>query len=606
MIARVCISLWLCCCALAYGDEIPRELLNVPDSQVRVDEIDGLLRAQFDATLRDYDAPLARHPYDVVASLQRCRFITEFADTYEFASFTDGLYAQSESCFATLHERWPEHPEVLLGELERSDDEDKLDRALQVLAESNAHRWTDGQLARLHATLAAAAWASGDARGFEFARVALQLDEGTDVRIQLATEWVKRGNIEEVVRVLTSPAERHDANDVWHLAKKMRLLADVGAHDAVVDIYSTLRQHETFDAVDAARALRKVGAIEHARDALTRLSEDQARALRGARERFRFELEYGSAEAALAAYENWRESGWQADPLAINRAALLWRAPALPLQVRDLAGVGLLLAAIAAVGIAAAVPVGFVHYRGLVRRARTESPYPREGWQLRHAWLALFAFSVGSIFALYSAGPLDLNAGGGRLWGMDASAEQIARMAMIGEFIALALLMPLAVTARRMLPQDWSSEWSWLTSIAAGALLAVALRLRLVLAAMMSEGDVGSGATQQLLWQVLDSIRDTYGIASALWLVVIAAPVIEEFVFRGVLLRAFAAHLRFGWANLVQAVIFAAIHFDLRAAPMLFVFGLCAGFLARRCGGLLAPIVLHFVFNLIGASLVLL
>jgi uncharacterized protein len=106
---------------------------------------------------------------------------------------------------------------------------------------------------------------------------------------------------------------------------------------------------------------------------------------------------------------------------------------------------------------------------------------------------------------------------------------------------------------------------------------------------------------QQELWQLLEFIRDAYGPATAVWLVVLAAPVIEELMFRGVLLRAFAAHVSFGWANVIQALLFAAIHFDLRAAPMLFAVGLIAGYLARRSGGLLAPMILHFVFNLIAA-----
>jgi uncharacterized protein len=84
--------------------------------------------------------------------------------------------------------------------------------------------------------------------------------------------------------------------------------------------------------------------------------------------------------------------------------------------------------------------------------------------------------------------------------------------------------------------------------------------------------------------------------------------VIEEFVFRGVLLRTAARHVAFWAAVLIQAVLFTIFHEDLTSWPVIFILALTAAWLARRSGGLLAPITLHalnnafFAFSLIGFS----
>ena len=113
-------------------------------------------------------------------------------------------------------------------------------------------------------------------------------------------------------------------------------------------------------------------------------------------------------------------------------------------------------------------------------------------------------------------------------------------------------------------------------------------------------------ALDDALWQTIRAVRDQYGILTALWIVAVAAPVVEEFVFRGILLRSFAAHIRPGWANVVQAALFSAMHMNLKAAVLLFVLGLVLGTLARRSGSLLAPILMHAAFNLIAALILLL
>ena len=594
------------CQALASGTEDDLERLQrVPLPSARVLKIDAAVRSSFDAALREYDAYLIRHRHDVTSQLRRCQFIEEFASTYEYASFSDALGELGERCRSEAQARFPQHPEITLLDLERKFGKERLRGAEQALGQSEQQAWTNGQRARLYTLLANTAEDLGDQRSGEFARQALTLDERSDVRVLLARKLAAAGRASDVVNVLTSALDGHDPNDGWYLTAKMQLLADAAARAEVLALYSLLRDRQLdYDALTAAHALRQIEAIKEARWELERLDGNQRQQQLAARERFRFELDFGSGPAALEAYNDWRAAGWQVDPLAINRVALLLHQPWLPWQFRDLIGIAVMLLLLAACAVLVSMPIALVHYRGLARRATAVEPYPQADWRLRHAWFALFSFLVPSILALYCAGPLDVLVTVPS-WSIDADGVQLSRIAVVESLLTLAMLLPLAQLAKHHGPRWWGTQWTLARSLAIGIAAGLALRLPVFMALAISNGKLGSSSVQQPLWQLLTAMRDEYGPMSALWLLVMFAPVVEEFVFRGVLLKSFAAHLRFGWANVIQAALFSALHLDLRAAPSLFVLALTAGWLARRSGGLLAPMALHAVFNLVVATLLL-
>ena len=604
---RGCMALLLCVSwgqSLANSDDLLQPLPGVPQPQAQVLQIDGDVRSSFQAALHDYDVYLARNAHDVIAQLQRCQFIDQAASTYEYSSFGESLGELGARCIGELQGRFPEHPELLLLDLQQRQGQDRLAAAERVLAASSQQAWTNGQLARLHVLLANVAEELGDQRAGEFARQALGFDERSDVRVLLARALAAARRGDDVVNVLTGVIDGHDPNDGWYLTAKMQLLADVAARSHVLAIYAQLRERQLdYDALSAARALRQVEAISEARWELQRLDGVKMRQDQVARERFRFELDFGSGSAALAAYNDWRAAGWQVDPLAINRMALMLQRPWLPWQLRDAVGIGMLLLALAGSALLAAVPVALVHYRGLARRAAEQQPYPYGEWSLRHAWLALICFVAPSILSLYFAGPLDI-AFAASSWSVDANAEQLSRIAVAESFLTLLLLLPLVRLAPTVEPRWWGANWSVARSVAVGVIAGLALRLPALLL-LVTNGEFVASQAQQPLWQLLTSLREQYGPLSAFWLLVVFAPVVEEFVFRGVLLKAFAAHLRFGWANVVQAALFSLMHMDLRAAPGLFLLALTAGWLGRRSGGLLAPMVLHAVFNIVVSAVLL-
>jgi hypothetical protein len=107
---------------------------------------------------------------------------------------------------------------------------------------------------------------------------------------------------------------------------------------------------------------------------------------------------------------------------------------------------------------------------------------------------------------------------------------------------------------------------------------------------------------------VVDSLDNASGVGLALFVVAVVAlaPVAEELLFRGVLLRALLRRTTAAWAILISALAFAAVHplgdpavGSLVAVPALLGVGLVSGYLAVRSHSLSRSILLHAGFNVL-------
>ncbi len=589
----------------------PALLGGAPNPETRLAEIGADLRSSFDAALARYDAEIAAQPHRVRARIARCRFIESFLLEYEYASFADELYEREPQCYDDVAAQFPHHPEVLLSQLERTyDDEERLATGEKLLPSFDERAWTPGQRARLYTLLANASERLDTERRqrertAEYARRALAHDVRADVRLVLAHYYQETGDPAAALEALTSPFDGHDPEDNWYLVMKMGYLAQLGARDALLAVYSELASRSTYyDHTQTAAALRTVGEAELA---ARELAADNfgIYGTSDEKERFLLALESGTAEEALAAYEAWRDAGYGEDPLGINRFALFVAHPGLPWRARDALGLLGALGTLAALALLWCVPLGLIHYRGLANRQRGAPQPTGDALGLRHAWLGLSAFTLASVASLYAVGPIDLFADETVPWLVVADEIQLAKMTVAQSLLGAVLLAFVAQALRRHFPQWWSTDWSIArcTLVAAG----VALAFRVPMFAIML---LGADLSRSLpldngIWQVLADVDDLYGIAATLWIIAVAAPVGEEFLFRGLLLRAALKHVSFPLANAVQALLFAAIHFDLAAAPYLFGCGLAFGWLARSSGGLLAPMIAHAIFNLVAGLVVL-
>jgi len=77
---------------------------------------------------------------------------------------------------------------------------------------------------------------------------------------------------------------------------------------------------------------------------------------------------------------------------------------------------------------------------------------------------------------------------------------------------------------------------------------------------------------------------------------VLAAPLCEEFIFRGLIFGGLRRSMPAAQAIVISAAVFAAVHPALSLLPV-FVVGLCTAWVYERSKTLLAPMLVHAAYN---------
>lgn len=607
------IALSLCICSVSVSSALAEEPEDKDLREIIYDfygdaaltsGLETNLRAQFETEMRRYDKLVEAHPHDIPLWIDRCKFISQFSSQYEYADGIEFAYDAYDNCESRVRERFSWHPEVKLWSLETSYGEDWLSQAQEIELSISPTRWNATQRARLYSLMARQLRESDPKLAGFYADLALQSDRAAEVRGILARAHIAAGRDGEAIRVLQPLSESLSEQEYYELQSLLELYATVGAEHKAKQVYGELSQREHYSHLTVAKSLADVGLVIEAAQEFERVPASMGYSSAYiAYEKFRFAFEWGTAEQALAAYTQFRDSEFAADPFAINRLQLLGRHSALPWTASDFLRLFNLMLLMGALALVAAIPLSFVHYRGLalLNAGRISKDY--SSWKLSHAWWGLFVLAFASLASLVTLGPInfaDYVAEYSPYSVAEAlSDQQIAYAAMVSSGVLLAGLAPLAFKARVWQPNWISSYWPVWLSIAVGVLLGILFRVPTI--AFWSDAPDLSERLHELPSQLQSvlAIRDSLGWPVAVWLVVLVAPVAEEFLFRGVVLTSFQRFLGFRWANFIQALIFALLHFSesARMFVMLFAVGLVAGKLASKSGGLLSPMVFHAVFN---------
>jgi membrane protease YdiL (CAAX protease family) len=117
------------------------------------------------------------------------------------------------------------------------------------------------------------------------------------------------------------------------------------------------------------------------------------------------------------------------------------------------------------------------------------------------------------------------------------------------------------------------------------------------------------GAPQQEVASITEGTTTVIEGIVIVLMVGVAAPVVEEILFRGMLLSRLVRSMRTGWAVVIQAAVFAGIHLldpsAIAALPGLFLIGVVLGYAAIRSRNLSLPILIHAGVNLTAAVLLI-
>ena len=226
---------------------------------------------------------------------------------------------------------------------------------------------------------------------------------------------------------------------------------------------------------------------------------------------------------------------------------------------------------------------------------RFEKARPPWGWKFSLATAAIFAgtyiaFQAVSIVAIIIAG-IDLD-------DIDTDREALTILLLFGLLqqaasVLLATLLTRTPTSR-LIEGLGLDRWHW-TSLWRPALMTVALYAGVALWALFLDSlnidalDPESNVNE-------DFVEGPALIIISFFLIVIGAPLSEEFVFRGAI---FGGLLRFGFwpAALVSGFLFALVHFNLGLIPAFTAVGVGMAYLYYSRGSLWDNIICHGMFN---------
>jgi membrane protease YdiL (CAAX protease family) len=108
------------------------------------------------------------------------------------------------------------------------------------------------------------------------------------------------------------------------------------------------------------------------------------------------------------------------------------------------------------------------------------------------------------------------------------------------------------------------------------------------------------GALQQLVTQ-----PHTYWVIGYVLLIVcVLAPIAEELFFRGYLYESLKRRYDLRTGALVNSLLFALIHFYVISFIPIFVLGLLLTYIREKCKTIIAPMIVHLVYNLIAVVII--
>ena len=95
-------------------------------------------------------------------------------------------------------------------------------------------------------------------------------------------------------------------------------------------------------------------------------------------------------------------------------------------------------------------------------------------------------------------------------------------------------------------------------------------------------------------------LTDYLGLIFYIFVVIILSPIVEEFLFRGIILRKLVTELHFDikWAVLISSFLFGICH-NFGGIISAFLFGICMAFLYIKSKNIFIPILAHLVNNLL-------
>lgn len=556
----------------------------------------------FHRTMGLYDAYIQQNPDDVAAQIERCKFIgNSYYDEYEDYN---QKYEETEACIEMLYETYPNVPSVLIYKAENLHGEERfkiLDIAKASIEES-PHVWSNLEKAAVYGMLGEY-YSENQSLALTNYSLAQQLDEATDYSLEIAQILTDQDK-EEAAKAVLLPQIEKDTS-LWRMNLKADLLTRLGESEKALHLYELISERDStfINNQEMAVVMADMGNYEVARSFLVKDTVHEWTKTYKLQKLFEHDLKHLSADKALETYRTLQKSNSYDDFLGVKRLRIFFKNPFLGWKLSELLHFALSFVILLFLFIIPYVWVLPIPFIGDWVKKRKISGFARKlhlDWTLRHFWIISFLYlAVQFILSLaffYEYTINDIFEIGSYYEDFVESDALLAQGALA--FVLLMAFATLAVVNKRNVRQIFASNMSVWKSFGLGiCFLIFNLVVLKILRSFVDFDEVELGNLILNPEAEIKATLQTYGFFVTVLAVAILGPVYEEIIFRGAVLGSVEKHLGFIGANVIQAGLFATIHFDLRLFIFYFLFGIITGMYVRKTGGLRTGIIIHMVNN---------
>jgi len=555
--------------------------------------------------LTGYTTYLLENSTEVKAHLEKCRFIQEaYYDEYE--DYNPNAEA-AEACAQELVENFPNDPEVLIYANEFIYGDSSIAYLNQLIhkIENDTEAWRhySWQVYELQARNYQFN-DDNDTEVIRYARLATEQNDTLDISVLMATAYKNLNQKENAIDILINHLDSTD--DAWVLNQKGRLLLELGASEKALDAFRLASRDSSGyeDLNSLAQAMIDNGLVQEARDFLLKdYKQTTWNQIKPLHRLLEYDLRYATPDSAALTYDRFVDDNFWNDAFGIYRLRLFFKHPLHALSLADLGRFALFILVLLLILIIPYLWILPIHYFGWWQKSRGKVFPPSSfHWSLKHFWIACSLWFLCEWIAT-----LLINYPGILSWMNDSLApddiESISKPT--ADFLLLfsfgSLLYTLALLKREDVKQFFTSIKNNGRQILAGVGLALLLRFALGIYLQLLKVfniTIDTTATTSVIDSIV-AINQFYNPYLGFIIVVLIVPFYEEVLFRGIFLSACERNMKFIFANILQASVFALLHDNLQLFPFYFAFGMVTGYYRQKTQGLLTGTSLHITNNLI-------
>ncbi|WP_303317814.1 type II CAAX endopeptidase family protein [Flavivirga abyssicola] len=553
--------------------------------------------------LNAYNNFIALHPENITVKVYKCKFIgSAYYDENEGYNLK---YEETQECIDDLYSTYPNNPEVLLYKLENTYGEEGnelIDNIISIY-KSNETDWNFEQISHFY-EICANRFYDDHYKSISYAKKAEKFNDTLDLSVLISRAYLNLNNKEKAKkRLLTSLDIDHEA---WVLNEKGKLLVELNEYEKALKMFDRVNEKDStlLNTEGLYKIFLEKENYKQARMYLLKDTLDTWNKTINIQKLFSHDLLYSNPQLALESYRRLQKESYYDDFLGIKRLKLFIKSPFESWTFTEISHLLILVALIVVLFLIPylwILPIYSFSRFFKLEKVKTEEKLS-VNWSLKHFWVISFFYLFCQVvlgLVYYYQDYINYLFDIGYSYVDESLVEselEIANSVIV--FSSLMLVSTLLFLNKKRLKFVLSSIFSFRQMIGFSILFVVFNFIILkILGGFFDLTDAANFIKALSAKEEIVAVFNEYGFVISVLIVALIVPFYEEIIFRGVILSSTEKHLGFARANIIQACLFATVHFSLKFFIFYFIFGIITGYTVKRTNGLFTGIVFHAVNN---------